>query len=112
MWKRKKLCSNGVPWRSRMRNRTSPALRSSIVSTRAPNETRAALTTERSSASRGVEPHEAVVEHVDRIGRPGHARKPNGRPRRAYVRGPQSAVLFLLGVPLTPAGSLVTQSQR
>src|SRR4051794_21818871 len=50
MWKRKALCSNGVPWRSRMRNRIRPSSASSITSLRRANETRAAFTTERSLA--------------------------------------------------------------
>src|SRR4051794_28592134 len=49
-WKRNALCSNGVPWRSRMRKRIRPWSESSISVRRRANETRAALTTERSSA--------------------------------------------------------------
>src|SRR6185503_8172703 len=49
-WKRKLLCSNGVPCRSRIRKRTSPSSDSSIASLRRAKLTRAALTTERSSA--------------------------------------------------------------
>src|SRR5436190_17299524 len=49
-WKRTELCSNGVPWRSRSRNRMSPSSLSSIASLRRAKLTRAALTTERSSA--------------------------------------------------------------
>ena len=50
MWNRKELCSNGVPCRSRIRKRISPSSRSVISSTRLANETRAPLTTDRSSA--------------------------------------------------------------
>src|SRR5215218_2222365 len=49
-WKRNALCSNGVPCRSRIRNRTSPSSEASITSLRRAKETRAALTTERSLA--------------------------------------------------------------
>src|SRR5215218_2513414 len=50
MWKRKALCSKGVPCLSRMRNRIRPSSASSITSLRRANETRAAFTTERSLA--------------------------------------------------------------
>ena len=50
MWKRKALCSNGVPCRSRMRKRIRPSSDSSISVLRRPNETRAELTTDRSLA--------------------------------------------------------------
>ena len=50
MWKRNALCSNGEPWRSRIRKRISPASESSISVFRRANETRAPLTTDRSSA--------------------------------------------------------------
>src|SRR4029450_10650024 len=50
MWKRNELCSNGVPCRSRMRKRISPASASPSSVTRRPKLTRAELTTERSSA--------------------------------------------------------------
>ena len=50
MWNRKALCSNGVPCRSRMRKRISPSSASSSSSRRRAKLTRAALTTERSSA--------------------------------------------------------------
>src|SRR5919198_1364164 len=49
-WKRNELCSNGVPCRSRSRKRMSPSSLSSIASLRRAKLTRAALTTERSSA--------------------------------------------------------------
>src|SRR5919109_771457 len=49
-WKRKALCSNGVPCRSRSRKRTRPRSASSISSLRRAKLTRAALTTERSLA--------------------------------------------------------------
>src|ERR671935_1662945 len=49
-WKRNELCSNGVPCRSRRRNRIRPASESSIASLRRAKLTRAAFTTERSSA--------------------------------------------------------------
>src|SRR5919205_655681 len=49
-WKRNELCSNGVPCRSRRRKRIRPASESSISSLRRAKLTRAALTTERSSA--------------------------------------------------------------
>src|SRR5436853_1355176 len=49
-WKRKELCSNGVPCRSRKRKRIRPSSLSSIASLRRAKLTRAALTTERSSA--------------------------------------------------------------
>ena len=52
MWKRNELCSNGVPWRSRMRKRIRPSSDSSISSLRRAKLTRAAFTTERSSPSR------------------------------------------------------------
>ena len=50
MWKRNALCSNGVPWRSRMRKRMRPASPSSMTSLRRAKLTRAAFTTERSLA--------------------------------------------------------------
>src|SRR6185437_1746732 len=50
MWKRKELCSKGVPWRSRIRKRISPSSDSSISSFFRANETRAPFTTERSLA--------------------------------------------------------------
>src|SRR5437870_55732 len=50
MWNRNELCSNGEPCRSRIRNRIRPSSESSISSFRRANETRAPLTTERSSA--------------------------------------------------------------
>src|SRR4051794_16288962 len=50
IWKRNALCSNGVPCRSRMRNFTSPTSDSSMSSLRRAKETRAAFTTDRSSA--------------------------------------------------------------
>src|SRR5205809_6552681 len=50
MWKRNELCSNGVPCRSRIRKRISPASDSSISSLRRAKLTRAAFTTERSVA--------------------------------------------------------------
>src|SRR5918992_5907592 len=50
MWKRKELCSKGVPCRSRMRKRIKPSSDSSISSLRRAKLTRAALTTERSVA--------------------------------------------------------------
>ena len=50
MWKRNALCSNGEPCRSRIRKRISPSSESSISVLRRANETRAPLTTERSSA--------------------------------------------------------------
>ena len=62
----------------------------------------------------GVEPHEAVVEHLDGVARPGHGRKPNGRPRRTAgsgQRAPERRVARS-AVSLPPAGSLVTHSQR
>src|SRR2546423_1528551 len=49
-WKRNELCSNGVPCRSRRRKRIRPWSLSSISSLRRAKLTRAALTTERSSA--------------------------------------------------------------
>src|SRR3954454_12562572 len=49
-WKRKALCSNGVPWRSRSRKRIRPSSASSSSSLRRANETRAAFATERSLA--------------------------------------------------------------
>src|SRR5256714_1139486 len=49
-WKRYELCSNGVPCRSRRRKRIRPWSLSSISSLRRAKLTRAALTTERSSA--------------------------------------------------------------
>src|SRR5256714_3856607 len=49
-WKRNELCSNGVPWRSRIRKRTSPSSDSSMTSLRRAKLTRAAFTTERSVA--------------------------------------------------------------
>src|ERR687885_1338060 len=49
-WKRKALCSNGVPWRSRIRKRIRPSSDSSISSFRRAKLTRAPLTTERSVA--------------------------------------------------------------
>src|SRR5919205_1037621 len=49
-WKRNELCSNGVPCRSRSRKRISPSSLSSIASLRRAKLTRAAFTTERSSA--------------------------------------------------------------
>src|ERR671922_2978454 len=49
-WKRNELCSNGVPCLSRRRNRIRPSSLSSIASLRRAKLTRAALTTERSSA--------------------------------------------------------------
>ncbi len=50
MWKRNALCSNGEPWRSRIRKRIRPSSDSSISVLRRANETRAPFTTERSSA--------------------------------------------------------------
>src|SRR5256714_10694476 len=50
MWKRNELCSKGVPWRSRSRKRISPSSLSSVASFRRAKLTRAAFTTERSSA--------------------------------------------------------------
>src|SRR5205823_167527 len=50
MWKRNELCSKGVPWRSRIRKRISPSSDSSISSLCRAKLTRAAFTTERSSA--------------------------------------------------------------
>src|SRR3954465_3384344 len=50
MWKRKALCSNGVPCRSRIRNLIRPRSESSSSSLRRPKLTRALLATERSSA--------------------------------------------------------------
>src|ERR671938_269048 len=49
-WKRNELCSNGVPCLSRSRKRISPSSLSSIASLRRAKLTRAAFTTERSSA--------------------------------------------------------------
>src|SRR5918911_2244066 len=49
-WKRNELCSKGVPCFSRSRKRISPSSLSSIASLRRAKLTRAALTTERSSA--------------------------------------------------------------
>src|SRR5919199_2961987 len=49
-WKRNELCSKGVPCLSRRRKRIRPASESSISSLRRAKLTRAALTTERSSA--------------------------------------------------------------
>src|SRR5919198_1666904 len=49
-WKRKELCSNGVPCLSRMRKRIKPSSASSISSLRRAKLTRAAFTTERSVA--------------------------------------------------------------
>src|SRR5881392_3282305 len=49
-WKRKALCSKGVPCLSRIRKRISPSSASSISSLRRAKLTRAALTTERSVA--------------------------------------------------------------
>src|SRR5919199_1097212 len=49
-WKRNALCSNGVPWRSRIRNRIKPSSASSISSFLRAKLTRAPLTTERSVA--------------------------------------------------------------
>src|SRR5918911_1861735 len=49
-WKRKELCSKGVPCLSRSRKRISPSSLSSIASLRRAKLTRAAFTTERSSA--------------------------------------------------------------
>src|SRR5918912_2352148 len=49
-WKRNELCSKGVPWCSRSRKRISPSSLSSIASFRRAKLTRAAFTTERSSA--------------------------------------------------------------
>src|SRR5918992_1518788 len=49
-WKRNELCSKGVPCLSRIRKRIRPSSDSSISSFRRANETRAPLTTERSSA--------------------------------------------------------------
>src|SRR5919108_121335 len=63
-WKRKALCSNGVPCRSRSRKRTSPRSESSISSLRRAKLTRAALTTERSLAiasSRRTKPWSSTV---------------------------------------------------
>src|SRR5918997_1521693 len=50
MWKRKALCSNGVPCRSRRRNRIRPASESSISTLCFAKLTLAPFTTERSSA--------------------------------------------------------------
>src|SRR4051812_26335966 len=50
MWKRKALCSNGVPCLSRIRKRISPASASSSSSLRRAKLTRAALATDRSLA--------------------------------------------------------------
>src|SRR5690349_5329643 len=50
MWKRNALCSNGVPWRSRMRKRIRPSSASSSSSLRRAKLTRAAFATERSVA--------------------------------------------------------------
>src|SRR3954471_12003974 len=50
MWNRKLLCSNGVPCRSRIRNRIRPRSASSSSSLRRAKLTRAAFATERSSA--------------------------------------------------------------
>src|ERR671933_2399027 len=49
-WKRKELCSKGVPCLSRSRKRINPSSLSSIASLRRAKLTRAAFTTERSSA--------------------------------------------------------------
>src|SRR5919197_488872 len=49
-WKRNELCSKGVPCFSRSRKRISPSSLSSIASLRRAKLTRAAFTTERSSA--------------------------------------------------------------
>src|ERR687888_1038539 len=49
-WKRNELCSKGVPCLSRRRNRISPSSLSFTASLRRAKLTRAALTTERSSA--------------------------------------------------------------
>ena len=49
-WKRKALCSNGVPCRSRIRKRIRPSSDSSSSSLRRAKLTRAPLATERSSA--------------------------------------------------------------
>src|SRR5919197_457213 len=49
-WKRNELCSKGVPCLSRSRKRISPSSLTSIASLRRAKLTRAALTTERSSA--------------------------------------------------------------
>src|SRR5215471_807888 len=51
IWNRNALCSNGVPCRSRIRNRIRPSSDSSISSLRRAKLTRAPFTTERSSAS-------------------------------------------------------------
>jgi hypothetical protein len=50
MWNRNELCSNGVPWRSRIRNLISPLSRSSMSSRLTAKLTRAELTTDRSLA--------------------------------------------------------------
>src|SRR5438128_5707951 len=50
MWNRNELCSNGVPWRSRLRKRIRPASASCISSFRRAKLTRAAFATERSVA--------------------------------------------------------------
>src|SRR4051794_334052 len=49
-WKRKALCSNGVPCRSRIRKRIRPSSASSSSSLRRANDTRAAFATDRSLA--------------------------------------------------------------
>src|SRR5207248_11644354 len=50
MWKRKALCSKGVPWRLRIRKRIRPSSDSSISALWRAKLTRAPLTTERSLA--------------------------------------------------------------
>src|SRR6478752_8646640 len=50
MWNRNELCSNGVTWRSRIRNRIKPSSASSMTSLRRAKLTLAAFTTERSVA--------------------------------------------------------------
>ena len=65
MWKRKALCSNGVPCRSRMRKRIRPCV-GLVHLVLAPGEADPGGVDDREVVGhRGVEPDEAVVEDVD-----------------------------------------------
>ena len=109
-WKRKALCSNGEPWRSRIRKRISPSSDSSISSLRRANETRAPFTTERSSAiasSSRTKPWSRTVIVCCRGSRVGHRhglRKPSlppGWSSRRHLR----LVVPLLAARFYPDGT-------
>ena len=67
MWNRKALCSNGEPCRSRIRKRIRPSSRLVHLGLAAGERDAGAVDDREIVGHRVVEPHEAVIEDLDRV---------------------------------------------